>query len=75
MMYPRLVLLQKLLADDGAIFISIDDNEHANLLLICNEVFGSNNFIQDIIWNKRVSPARDAKFLVQIMNIFLCIQK
>ena len=62
MMYPRLVLLQKLLAEDGAIFISIDDNEHANLLLVCNEIFGSNNFIQDIIWNKRVSPARDAKF-------------
>ena len=44
MMYPRLRLLQKLLADDGAIFISIDDNEQANLKLICDEIFGAWNF-------------------------------
>ena len=44
MMYPRLRLLQKLLAKDGAIFISIDDNEQANLKLICDEIFGANNF-------------------------------
>lgn len=45
MMYPRLKLLQRLLADDGAIFISIDDNEQANLKLICDEIFGSRNYI------------------------------
>ena len=45
MIYPRLKLLQKLLADDGAIFISIDDNEQANLKLICDEIFGANNFV------------------------------
>jgi adenine-specific DNA-methyltransferase len=45
MMYPRLKLLHKLLADDGAIFISIDDNEQANLKLMCDEIFGANNFI------------------------------
>lgn len=56
MMYPRLKLLQRLLADDGAIFISIDDNEQANLRLICDEIFGSNNFIAQIIWQKRTSP-------------------
>ncbi len=44
MMYPRLKLLKKLLADDGAIFISIDDNEQANLKLICDEIFGAQNF-------------------------------
>jgi adenine-specific DNA-methyltransferase len=43
-MYPRLKLLHKLLADDGAIFISIDDNEQANLKLICDEIFGGGNF-------------------------------
>lgn len=48
MMYPRLRLLHKLLANDGAIFISIDDNEQANLRLICDEIFGSNNFISFI---------------------------
>jgi len=56
MMYPRLKLLQRLLADDGAIFISIDDNEQANLKLICDEVFGANNSIATIIWQKRTSP-------------------
>ena len=44
MMYPRLRLLQKLLAEDGAIFISIDDNESANLRLVCNEIFGKSNY-------------------------------
>lgn len=53
MMYPRLKLLQKLLADDGAIFISIDDNEQANLKLICDEIFGSNNFQATFIWHSR----------------------
>ena len=53
MMYPRLKLLQKLLADDGAIFISIDDNELANLKLICDEIFGKSNFIETIIWDKK----------------------
>ncbi len=48
MMYPRLKLLQRLLADDGAIFISIDDNEQANLRLICDEIFGQNNFVAQI---------------------------
>lgn len=46
----RLKLLQKLLAEDGAIFISIDDNEQANLKLICDEIFGASNFITDLIW-------------------------
>ena len=50
MMYPRLKLLQKLLADDGAIFISIDDNEYANCKLICDEIFGEHCFITDAIW-------------------------
>ena len=49
MMYPRLKLLHKLLADDGAIFISIDDNEQANLKLICDEIFGGRNFVTNVI--------------------------
>jgi adenine-specific DNA-methyltransferase len=61
MMYPRLKLLQKLLADDGAIFISIDDTEFANLRLICDEVFGLRNFLADVIWEKSDSPRMDAK--------------
>lgn len=55
MMYPRLKLLHKLLADDGAIFISIDDNEQANLKLICDEIFGSGNFLGNILWKKKTN--------------------
>ena len=54
MMYPRLKLLQKLLADDGAIFISIDNVECANLRLICDEIFGISNFVDDLIWQHSV---------------------
>lgn len=56
MMYPRLKLLQKLLSNDGAIFISIDDNEQANLRLIADEIFGASNFITSFIWRKVDSP-------------------
>ena len=61
MMYPRLKLLQKLLSEDGAIFISIDDNESASLRLICNEIFGESNFIANIIWHKNYAPKSSAK--------------
>ena len=55
MMYPRLMLLQKLLADDGAIFISIDDNELYNLKSICDEIFGASSFVSNISW-QRLTP-------------------
>ena len=61
MMYPRLKLLQKLLADDGAIFISIDDNEQSNLRLICDEIFGSNNFAAQ---NQDDPPPRQGIYLL-----------
>lgn len=60
MMYPRLKLLQKLLAEDGVIFISIDDNEQSNLKQICDEIFGIKNFVANIIWQKTYSPRNDA---------------
>ena len=52
MMYPRLKLLQKLLSEDGVIFISIDDTEYANLKLICDEIFGANCFVSNISWQR-----------------------
>ena len=61
MMYPRLRLLHRLLAEDGAIFISIDDNEQANLKLICDEIFGSSCFITDLIWRSADSSNNDSK--------------
>ncbi len=62
MMYPRLKLLHKLLANDGAIFISIDDNEQANLKLICDEIFGNGNFITSAIWQKKKGGGNDSKY-------------
>ncbi len=56
MMYPRLALLHEMLSEDGAIFISIDDNEVAKLRLLMDEIFGSNNFVANILWQKRTSP-------------------
>ena len=60
MMYPRLKLLQRLLSDDGVIFISIDDNELYNLKATCDEIFGARNFIANIVWQKTYSPRNDA---------------
>ena len=54
-MYPRLLLAKDLLRNDGVIFISIDDNEQAQLKLLCDEVFGQENFISTLIWNKQHS--------------------
>ena len=75
MMYPRLKLLHKLLADDGAIFISIDDNEQANLRLMCDEIFGVRNFINNIIWQKKYSPQNDARYLSDMHDFVLCYTK
>ena len=61
MMYPRLKLLQKLLADDGAIFISIDDNELYNLKAVCDEIFGANCFVAKVTWQNNYSFRNDAK--------------
>ena len=59
MMYSRLMLARNLLSDDGVIFISIDDNEQENLKKCCDEIFGSSNFIVQIIWKKRSTPPND----------------
>lgn len=63
MMYPRLKLARNLLRDDGVIFISIDDNEVANLRKLCDEIFGEENFVNNIIWQKKYGAANDAKYL------------
>lgn len=63
MMYPRLRLLQKLLSDDGAIFISIDDNEQANLKLICTEIFGIGNYQGCIVRSTGQTTGQDSNGL------------
>jgi site-specific DNA-methyltransferase (adenine-specific)/adenine-specific DNA-methyltransferase len=63
MMYPRLVLLKQFLAEDGAIFVSLDDNEISHLRLIMDEIFGINSFLANAIWQKKYSKQNDSKAL------------
>ena len=72
MMWPRLHLLKELLADDGAIFISIDDNEQHHLRMLMDEIFGAENFVTNIIWQKKFSPQNDAKYFSDNHDFVLC---
>lgn len=76
MMYPRLKLAKHLLSNDGVIFISIDDNEYANLKEICDEVFGEENFISNFLWKKKgtTSNVKDAQVSSQV-DYQLCYGK
>mgnify|MGYP002520899484 FL=1 len=74
MMYPRLVLLQKLLSPTGAIFISIDDNEQANLKLICDEIFGAGNFVGTFKWN-RVAKAPSLSYSIRTKYEYVFLYK
>ena len=72
MMYPRLKLLQKLLAEDGAIFISIDDSEVGNLRKICDEIFGGRNFLAQIIWERAFAPVNLKKHFSPSHDYIIC---
>ena len=74
MIYPRLKLLQRLLKNDGVIFISIDDNELANLRLVCDELFGNQNFIATFIWEKRLNR-ENRKVVSSRHDYILCYAK
>ena len=63
MIYPRLKMAKDLLTDDGVIFISIDDNEQENLKKCCDEVFGGQNFVAQLVWERAFSPKNDARFV------------
>ena len=63
MIYSRLLLARNLLTDDGVIFISIDDNEQENLKKCCDEVFGGQNFVAQLVWERAFSPKNDARFI------------
>ena len=63
MIYSRLMLARNLLMDDGVIFISIDDNEQENLKKCCDEVFGGQNFVAQLVWERAFSPKNDARFI------------
>lgn len=75
MMYPRLKLLQKLLSNDGVIFISIDDIEYANLKLICDEIFGATCFVSNISWQRTYSTRNDSKGIVNEVEHLIVYSK
>lgn len=75
MMYPRLKLARNLLRADGAIFISIDDNEFDNLRKLCNEIFGESNFLGCAVWQKKYSPQNDAKRLSELHEYVLAFAR
>ena len=75
MMYPRLRLAANLLRDDGVIFISIDDNEVANMRKLCDEAFGEENFISCLIWEKKFAPQNDDKYITAVHDYILVYAK
>ncbi|WP_427834739.1 site-specific DNA-methyltransferase [Actinobacillus pleuropneumoniae] len=75
MIYSRLKLARNLLTDDGVIFISIDDNEQANLKRVCDEVFGERNFVADVIWKKKNVVQNDARFFSTDHEYLICYTK
>ena len=75
MMYPRLKLLHRLLAQDGAIFISIDDNELFYLKMVCDEVFGSSCYLSTVSWQRTYSTRNDSKGIVSEVEYILCYSK
>ena len=75
MIYPRLKVARDLLTDDGVIFISIDDNEIENLRKVCDEVFGEQNFIATLVWERAYSPKNDAKFISNSHDYILMFAK
>ena len=75
MMFPRLMLARNLLSSEGFIFISIDDNELHNLRLICNEIFGEENFVACIIWETRFNPISMSKTISDVHEYILVYSK
>lgn len=75
MMYPRLKLARNLLADDGVIFISIDDHEDCNVKKICDEIFGNNNFIANLIWEKKKKGAFLSSFITNVKEYIYVYSK
>lgn len=75
MMYPRLVLLREFLSEDGVIFISIDDNEVHNLLAVMGEIFGVQNFVANVIWQKKYTRANDAMYFSGNHDFLVCFAR
>jgi adenine-specific DNA-methyltransferase len=75
MLYPRLKLARNLLSEDGVIFISIDDNEQANIKRLCDEILGEQNFVSTIVWEKRYSPQNAVKWFSESHDFVMVYAK
>ena len=75
MMYPRLFLAKNLLADDGVVFLSIDDHEVRNLRVLCDEVFGEENFVANVLWQKKYAVSNDDPGIAAMHDHILVYQK
>lgn len=75
MIYPRLRLAKDLLSDDGVIFISIDDNEHHNMIKLCDEIFGEHNFITNFVWEKGKEGGNDSLVMRSHYDNIICYCK
>ena len=75
MMYSRLMVARSLLSEDGVIFISIDDNEQKDLKNLCDEVFGCNNFLAQVVWERAYSPINLMKHFSPSHDYILCYAK
>ena len=75
MLYPRLKLARNLLREDGVIFISIDDNEQANLKRLCDEIFGEANFVANVVWQKKYAVSNDDPGIAPMHDHVIVFQK
>ena len=75
MIYPRLKLAKDLLSEDGVVFISIDDNEQENLKKCCDEIFGGENFLAQVIWERAFAPVNLKKHFSENHDYVICYAK
>ena len=75
MIYSRLLLSRNLLSDDGVIFVSIDDHEQQNMRKMCDEIFGEENFIAQVIWERAYSPVNLKRHFSESHDYILCYSK
>lgn len=75
MMWPRLHLLRELLSEDGAVFVSIDDNEVHHLRMLMDEIFGENNFVANIVWRKKAGGGQDSEYLAREHEYIVMFRK
>ena len=75
MIYPRLKLARNLLQEDGVIFVSIDENEVANLRKVCDEIFGDENFVGTISWKSKYGPGAKTRTFIEVHEYILCYSR